>query len=251
MEKNEAPEMIKNRQKRYVFGPIFSRRLGRSLGIDLFQRKTCNYDCAYCEVGKTKLLTNKRQNFTDVPALIEEIREAIEKGSKIDFISFAGSGEPMLEAQMGEIIHQVRKITKIPIAIITNGSLFYQPQARKDVMEADLIMPSLDFANDLAFKQMNNPHPDLTAEKVIQGLIDLRKEFLGRIFLEVFVLPGRNTDDEHLQALKVQIARIQPDKVQINTIDRKPAEAELEPASRDCLCHVRDVIDFEQTEIYR
>ena len=213
------------KHQKYLYGPVPSRRLGRSLGIDIVPFKVCSLDCVYCQLGKTTEKSIARSNFTSVPVLLAELKEALAEGVEADYITIGGSGEPTLNAQLGKITDGIKKITDIPVAILTNGTLFYRPDVRTDCTRADVVIPSLDAGDEQTFQKINRPHKDISIEKVISGLQALRNEFTGQIWLEVFFVEGLNTNAEQLAKIKAAIDLISPDKVQLNTAVRPAAEA--------------------------
>jgi wyosine [tRNA(Phe)-imidazoG37] synthetase (radical SAM superfamily) len=222
-------------KRKYLYGPVPSRRLGRSLGVDIVPFKVCTQDCIYCQLGKTPTKTIERKDYAPVQSVLAELREALAEGVEADFISIAGSGEPTLHARLGELIDGIREITSTAVAILTNGTLLYQPDVRADCAKADVVLPSLDAADEQTFGRINRPYPGINAEKVISGLCTFRKEFSGRIWLEVFFIKGINTAPEQIAAIRDAIERIQPDKVQLNTAVRPTAEANVKRLSAERL----------------
>lgn len=206
----------------HIFGPVPSRRLGRSLGIDLVPSKTCTYDCLYCQVGLTTQKTIERKSWIPVNEIIAELKNKL--STKPDYITLSGSGEPTLHSDCGRLIAEIKKITDIPVAVITNGSLLFMPDVRRDIKNADIVMPSLDAGDEKTFKKINRPAAGITFDKVLQGLIDFRREFSGKYWLEVFLIAGINDNDEQVDKLAACVEKIKPDKVQLNTVTRPPAE---------------------------
>ncbi len=211
-------------KKSYLYGPVPSRRLGRSLGVDIVPFKVCSLDCVYCQLGRTLEKTVERRDFVPVESVLAELRQAMAEHIEVDYISIAGSGEPTLHARLGELIDGIKQVTDVPVAIITNGTLFYLPDVRKDCAKADVVMPSLDAADEETFRRINHPCQSISLEKVISGLCAFREEFAGRIWLEVFLVDGINTDPEQIARIKEAIERIRPDKVQLNTAVRPTAD---------------------------
>jgi wyosine [tRNA(Phe)-imidazoG37] synthetase (radical SAM superfamily) len=208
----------------HLFGPVPSRRLGLSLGVDLVPPKTCTYDCLYCEVGRTTNLTLERWPYR-VPEIIRELEDYLEDPpGPLDYVTLAGSGEPTLNLSLREIITAVKNLTTTPVALLTNGSLFYLPEVRAAVAGADVILPSLDAGREETFQRLNRPHPGLSLELVVSGLKALRREFAGQIWLEILVLKGINDQKEELTALKGLLGELAPDKVQLNTAVRPVAD---------------------------
>jgi len=208
-----------------VFGPVPSRRLGRSLGIDLVPYKTCTFDCIYCDLGRTTDKTVSRQVYTSSEEVGKELElslSLLEK--KPDFITLSGSGEPTLNQHIGEVIHTIKKITSLPLAVLTNGSLLFIEEVRNELLEADLVLPSLDAVTPFVFEAINRPHPDLNIEEIVAGFIQFRKQFRGQIWLEILFCRGINDGKEEIKKFEETIERIQPDRVQLNTPMRPPAE---------------------------
>jgi wyosine [tRNA(Phe)-imidazoG37] synthetase (radical SAM superfamily) len=212
-------------QMKYLYGPVASRRLGLSLGVDVIPFKVCTLDCVYCQLGGTTEKTTERKEYVSVEVILAEIRDIVQKGVKADFITIGGSGEPTLNLRLGELIDGIRKITDIPVAILTNGTLLYRQDVRADCAKADVVLPSLDAGEKRSFEEVNCPHKDIVIETLISGLCLFRKEFAGQIWLEVFFIEDLNTDAEQIAKIKEAIERIQPDKVQLNTAVRPTARA--------------------------
>jgi wyosine [tRNA(Phe)-imidazoG37] synthetase (radical SAM superfamily) len=210
---------------KYLFGPVPSRRLGISLGVDLVPHKVCTLNCVYCEVGRTTNLTTERKEFIPVDELLDELKEYLDKKPELDFITFSGQGEPTLNSGLGKVINFIKdNYPKYKVAVITNGTLFYDKKVRNEVLRADLLLPSLDAVSTEIFHKINRPEKNLDNKKIINGLIDLGKEFKGKIYLEIFFIPGLNNSDEELNLLKENIIKIDPDLVQLNSLDRPGTE---------------------------
>ena len=223
------------RKNGHIFGPVPSRRLGRSLGIDLIPSKTCTYDCLYCQVGRTTEKTITRKSWVNIDEIIAELKTRL--SAKPDFITLSGSGEPTLSGDCGQLIEKIKRITDVPIAVLTNGSLLFMSEVRKELLAADVVMPSLDAGDQETFKKINRPCPQITFDKMLQGLIDFRKEFKGKYWLEVFLIAGLNDSDEQIEKIARCIEKIQPDKVQLNTVTRPPAE-DVKAVSRQRLAQI-------------
>ncbi|MDZ7820373.1 MAG: radical SAM protein [Candidatus Marinimicrobia bacterium] len=235
---------------RYIFGPVPSRRLGVSLGVDMVPHKVCTLNCVYCECGPTTDLTLRRKEYVPFRTVTGELDAWLSSHPAPDYITFSGSGEPTLNSRIGEMIGFIKqKYSKIPVAVLTNGTLFPDPGVRRELLEADLVLPSLDAALSGAFMRLNRPHRDLDVVGHIRGLTDFRKEYKGRIWLEVFLLPGYNDDEENLNALKKALKGIAADRIQLNTLDRPGAVRELRPAEPAALERIREDWDFPQLEI--
>jgi len=224
----------------YVYGPVPSRRLGFSLGVDILPYKTCSFDCVYCQLGRTPKKTQRRKKFFSNRVILSQINKAIVPGRKIDYITFSGSGEPTLNLEIGRLIRQIKKMTAIPVAVLTNSSLLYRKTVRQALLAADLVVPSLDAATADAFKKVNRPHPSLKLKNIIAGLEKFRREFKGQIWLEIMLVKGINDSPSDIRALKPVIARIKPDKVQLNTVVRPPAEKWAQPLTKGELNKIKD-----------
>lgn len=209
----------------YVFGPVPSRRLGFSLGVDIIPAKYCTYDCIYCQVGKTTNREIDRRSFFDPQVIINEIMDKTTKTGPVDFITFSGSGEPTLNADLGMLIRELKKNTAIPVAVITNGSLLHLEAVRKDIIEADVVLPSLDAVSEETFRCINRPHPALTVEKVISGIKSFRKEYSREIWLEIMLIRNINDETVELERMKKIVSGIGAERVQLNTVTRPPSEA--------------------------
>ena len=207
----------------YVYGPVPSRRLGLSLGIDLITRKTCTYDCLYCQVGKTTCHTIKPGPFVPVKRVLEELEKVLEK-TLPDIITLAGSGEPTLNSEIGQIISLIKKRTDIKVALLTNGSLLWSEAIRERIKGADIIMPTLSTVFENTFRAIHRPHQGLELPMIIEGLKNLRHDFRGLIFLEVVFLAGFNDSDGEIKGLKRVIDEISPEKIQLNTVVRPPSD---------------------------
>jgi len=206
---------------RYLFGPVNSRRLGRSLGVDLVPAKVCSLDCVYCESGRTTRLTTVRGEYVPTAAVMAELDDCLAAAPVLDYITFSGAGEPTLHSGLGTIIGHLKKnYPQYEIALITNGTLLGEPALRREVSACDLIVPSLDAASDAVMAMVNRPCRGLTAGSLITALAALRAEYRGRLWLEIFIVPGVNDSAAELAALAAAARRIGPDRVQLNTLDR-------------------------------
>lgn len=216
---------------KYLFGPVPSRRLGASLGIDLIPFKTCTFNCVYCECGRTTHPTTERKEYVPTGKVIEELNEYLSSNPKIDYITFSGSGEPTLYKDIGKIIGFLRaQYPDYKISVLTNGSLLFIPEVQEDLRRVDVVLPSLDAVSPDIFRKINRPIPSISIEKIITGLIDFRKKFSGSIWVEVFLVPRLNDSDEEIERIGKALRRIHPDKIQINTLDRPGTESWVKPA---------------------
>lgn len=218
----------------YVFGPVPSGRLGLSLGLDLVPKKTCTLDCLYCEVGRTTNRTVRRSRAHPAEDVLEELAAFLpEWEERLDYITLAGSGEPTLNAGIGQIIDEVKAMTSVSLAVLTNGTLLNREDVRQDLAKADVVLPSLDTCREETFRLLNRPHPDLDLPAVIKGLTRFRAGFGGRVWLEVLLAAGINDRPEELEALALAVDEIKPDKVQLNTVYRPPADGRAQPLGPD------------------
>jgi len=225
---------------RYLYGPVPSRRLGRSLGIDLVPHKICTYDCIYCQIGKTTDKTLVRKEYVLVGEILEEVRRfPKEETSAIDHLSLSGSGEPTLHSQIRLVIDGIKAITSIPVAVITNGSLLYEEEVRQDLLQADIVLPSLDAASPEVFDRINRPLLGFSVEKVIEGLVECRKIYKGQIWLEILFCKGINDSKEELLKMKMVVDRIKPDLIHLNTVVRPPSEKLAVPLNQKEMEEIR------------
>jgi len=208
--------------RNYVFGPVPSRRLGRSLGVDPVPSKTCTYDCVYCQLGRTTNKTIQRKQWVSLDEVVAQLRDKL--ATQPDYITLSGSGEPTLYSRTGELIRRIRAMTDVPVAVLTNGSLLWRPDVRGQLMDADLVIPSLDAGDEAMFQAVNRPHESISFERMLEGLIEFRREFRGQYWLEVFLLAGHNAIDAEVERLTRCAGVIDPDRVQLNTTTRPPAE---------------------------
>jgi len=219
--------------KNLIFGPVHSRRIGRSLGVDLVPFKTCTYNCIYCHLGSTTHLTLERKEWVPMNAVLEELERKLICAP--DYITLSGSGEPTLYARLGELIERIKAMTDVPVAVLTNGSLLWLKEVREQVALADLVLPSLDADNDYNYRFINRPYPDVTFEQMVEGLIAMRSEFAGQYWLEVFLLGGYTAIEANVKRLAALVKRIGPDRVQLNTVARATTEEFAMAASPEAL----------------
>ncbi len=227
--------MTEKTKKGFTFGPVPSRRLGRSLGIDVVPFKTCTYDCIYCQLGRTTNKTTELKEYFPVEDIISDTREKLKEIPHPDYITISGLGEPMLYSRIGEIIRGIKDVTNIPVAVLTNGSLFFLENVRDSVIEADLIIPSLDAGDKKMFSYVNRPHRNISFEKMVKGLCLLREYFGGCFWLEVFLMKGTTDRENEILKIKTWTDRIAPDRIQLNTAVRAPAEDFVEIVEEDKL----------------
>jgi len=235
---------------KHLFGPVPSRRLGMSLGVDLVPHKVCSLNCVYCECGATTNLTTERKEYVSYNEIIKELDDFFKNNDNPDYITFSGAGEPTLNIHIGKVIDYIKdSFNNVPVAVLTNGSLLSKADVRQELLKADLILPSLDAATNKAFKKIDRPNNTLEVEDYIQGLIDFSKYFKGIIWLEVMILPGFNDDLENLNLLKEAIVKINPTKVQLNTLDRPGVIDNIRAASRIELQNIIDLWKLDNVEI--
>ncbi len=224
---------------RFVYGPVASRRLGFSLGVDIIPFKTCTLDCVYCQLGSAGRATVRRRSWFPPEAILAQIREAIDSGQRIDVITFSGSGEPTLSRDLGFLIRSIKKMTRIPVAVLTNGTLLGRRDVRRDLAAADVVGPSLDAVPAALFRRVNRPHASLDNRKVIDGLVRFRDEFAGEIRLEIMLVKGVNDSPAAIEAVKRAVARIRPDRIELNTVVRPPADRRAGALSAAALARIR------------
>ena len=234
----------------YLFGPVPSRRLGVSLGIDLVPHKTCSYNCIYCECGKTTDLTVERSEFYPTDAIIAEIDDYLSTGPHLDFITFSGSGEPTLHSGMGTIARHIREhFPDYRMALLTNGSLLTDPAVRAEASLMHVVVPSMDAVSETVFKKIDRPYRTITAQDVLVGLVTFREEFKGEIWLEIFIVPGLNDTDEELALLRDAIKEMRPDRVQLNALDRPGIYDWITTPTKEEMERIAGVLDFPDIEI--
>jgi wyosine [tRNA(Phe)-imidazoG37] synthetase (radical SAM superfamily) len=208
----------------YVFGPVPSRRLGRSLGIDVVPFKTCTYDCIYCQLGRTTNQTLERTGYIDVDRVLAGLQERLSGSTAPDYIGIAGSGEPTLHSGIGTLIRSIKNMTDIPVAVLTNGSLLWMSEVQDDLMAADLVLPSLDAGDEDIFRYVNRPHRNISFERMIDGLVAFAGRSPGDVWLEVLLLGGVTGIASEVAKIAACAERIAPARVQLNTVVRPPSE---------------------------
>ena len=223
----------------YVYGPVPSRRLGRSLGIDLVPFKTCSYDCIYCQLGRTTNKTTELKEYVPVDGVLDELASSLSLAPAPDFIGLAGSGEPTLHARIGDLIAGIKRMTNIPVAVLTNGSMLWVPEVRAGLEQADLVLPSLDAGDPRSFERVNRPHRDISFDRMTEGLIAFAEGFRGTIWLEVFVLAGITDLPGGIGRIAAIARRISPARVQLNTVSRPPAEDDARAVPAETLDQLR------------
>jgi wyosine [tRNA(Phe)-imidazoG37] synthetase (radical SAM superfamily) len=228
-----------------VFGPVPSRRLGMSLGIDVIPMKICSYDCIYCELGKTTHRTIERKEYISETTVIRALEDYFgeKHENQPDYVTFSGSGEPTLNSGIGRMIRAAKQLTDIPVAVLTNGSLLYDPAVRRDLMAADLVVPSLDAVEQKAFIKVNQPVHGLDVADVTDGILQFSKGFPGTIWLEILLVKGVNDHPGHLRQLAETARRINPAKIQLTTVVRPPGHGSAPAVDRDRLNEIARLFD--------
>lgn len=235
---------------KYIFGPVPSRRLGRSLGISPIPPKTCNFSCVYCQLGRTTNFTNTREMFYPPEEIVQEVKEALKQNKEIDFITIVGDGEPTLYAGLGELIRGIKQITDIKVAVITNGALLCRNDVRNDLLKADVILPTLDAPNSQLFKIINRPRKEVVFNQIIEGMRMFREEYTNQLWLEVMIVKDKNDSPEILKQIKEIIDYIGFNKVFINVPIRPPAEDWVEIPSLERLQIAKKILEAEDISYY-
>jgi len=236
---------------KYLFGPVPSRRLGYSLGIDILPAKVCTFDCIYCEVGKTTRKISEREDFGNSEEILAELKEFLEKFTgRIDHITVSGSGEPTLHKKLGYLAEEIKKITEIPLALITNASLFHMEDVRKEAMLFDVVLPSIDAGLNDTFQKVNQPHRDIVLEDMIDGLKKFCDEYKGKVLLEILFVKGINDSERDILALRKIISVMKVSKLQINTVVRPPAYEGYRPIEEKDKEKIRNLLgDIAEIEL--
>ncbi len=225
---------------RYVYGPVPSRRLGRSLGLDIVPFKTCTFDCVYCQLGRTTNKTMERKEYVSAADVLDEVKRKLAEEDVPDYITFSGSGEPTLNSRIGDMIRRIKERTNIPVAILTNGSLLWRKEVQDDLMTADLVIPSLDAGDEQLFQYVNRPHGDLSFDRLVDGLAEFTRRFPGPVWLEVLLLQGVTGMPAHVEKIAALVKRIAPARIQLNTVCRPPAEEFAYPLSGEDLLSLKE-----------
>jgi wyosine [tRNA(Phe)-imidazoG37] synthetase (radical SAM superfamily) len=221
-----------------------------SLGVDLVPHKVCSLNCIYCECGRTTNLTIERKEYVSYDDVTKELDHYFNNNPAPDYITFSGSGEPTLNSRIGDVLQFIKqKKPDVPVAVLTNGTLFYQKKVRTELLNADLVLPSLDAATDLIFRKINRPFHKLNIQEYIQGLQDFRNEYKGKIWLEVLIIPGYNDSKTELRLLKEVFEKIRPDSIQLNTLDRPGVILDIRAATKIELQQIADYWNLNNVEI--
>jgi wyosine [tRNA(Phe)-imidazoG37] synthetase (radical SAM superfamily) len=228
---------------RHVYGPVPSRRLGRSLGIDLIPFKTCSYDCIYCQLGRTTNKTAERAEYFAIPQIVAEVEKKLDEGAAPDYITMAGSGEPTLHSGLGNLIRSIKAMTAIPVVVLTNGSLLWRDDVRDELMAADIVVPSLDAGDEALFQYVNRPHPEIGFDRMVEGTAEFTRRFNGEVRLEVFLLDGVTGIPLEVEKIAALSRRIRPARIELNTVWRPPGEDFAFPVDRDRMRALKNLFD--------
>lgn len=223
---------------KYIYGPIPSRRLGTSLGVSPIPKKACNYSCIYCQLGRTNIMTNSRQKFFDIDEILAELEEVIHNNVEFDVITIVGEGEPTLYSELGSLISGIKKCSEKPVAVITNSALLYDSAVREELMQADIVLPSMDAFDENTFKKINRPYGKLKYEDIYRGLIEFCKEYTGQLWLEIMFIKDINDSDEAVEKYKELLSAIKYDRLYLNTVVRPPAESNVQMVSSERLKYI-------------
>ena len=250
---NDTPEvcvlnMDMTTQRKYTFGPVPSRRLGLSLGVDVIPKKLCSLDCVYCEVGVTDKRGLARKEYLPATEILAEVKEVIAEYPDLDHITISGSGEPTLNSKIGDIIRGIKSMTNVPVAVLTNGTLLDNPDVRRDLMDADIVSPSLDAVSADVFELVDRPNPQLHIDSIVDGIKAFRKEYKGRMWVEILFVKGMNDHDEEVYKMKQVLDEIRPERIHLNTVIRPPAYAVAQPVEEERLKEIQKILG-ERSEI--
>ena len=231
---------------KYIYGPVPSRRLGLSLGLSLTPHKTCNLDCIYCQLGPTPALSAEIKEYVPVKEIFDElqtwIRNNPEQAKELKFVTFSGCGEPTLNAGIGGLIGMIKRSTAVPVCVITNATTLSSPEVRKALLAADVVVPSLDAADTATFEKINRPHGSLKLDAIVDGIAAFRKEYRGKIWLEIMIVKGVNDDLAHARKLLEIVERLSPDRIQLNSPVRSTAEKDVRPADPKRLEKIKELL---------
>jgi len=219
----------------YVYGPVPSRRMGLSVGIEPIPADTCNYSCVYCQLGRTGHMSNERKPFFEVGDMLSELEMYLKDVKEYDVVTLVGDGEPTLFKDLGDLIRGIKKITDKPVAVITNGALLYEKSVREDLMEAHIVLPSLDAYDEASFKAVNRPYGTIRFDDVFDGLKEFSSQYKGQLWIEIMLVKGMNDSQYAMEAFKKMLGQIKYEKVFINAPVRPPAESYVETPNDDVI----------------
>jgi wyosine [tRNA(Phe)-imidazoG37] synthetase (radical SAM superfamily) len=229
--------------RNFIYGPVPSRRLGISLGVDIVPYKNCSYDCIYCQLGRTTNHTIKRSSFVSIESVLKQVKDVVDQNSDIDYITFSGSGEPTLNLDIGEMIRRVKSFTQIPVAVLTNGSLLWDEKVREDLSWADLVIPSVDAVSEDILQKINRPVKGLKASKILEGIKEFCKSYQGRIYLEVMLVKDFNDSQGEIKRINQFVRKLSVDKIQLNTVIRPPGDPKAKPLHQEKLQKIKALFD--------
>jgi wyosine [tRNA(Phe)-imidazoG37] synthetase (radical SAM superfamily) len=232
---------------KYIFGPVKSRRLGVSLGVEIIPKNTCSFDCIYCQAGRTINKTIERKPYVSKDEVLSELKEYLQHNPLPDFITLSGTGEPTLNSEISSIIQGIKSISSVPVAVITNSSLL--SQVSDELIEADVIMPSLDTVNEHIFKVLNQPYLRLNITEIIQGLYDFSHKFKGMLWLEIMLVKGINDTLEEICKLRRICQDIRVDRICLNTVVRTPAQDIARPLNVSELQNIKDILGLNEKDV--
>lgn len=209
----------------YAYGPVPSRRFGRSVGISPIPAKTCSYSCVYCQLGRTRNLTIKREHYFPLDEIIADIGKVVDANEhKIDYLTLVGDGEPTLSADLGGIIHACKAQFPYRVGVITNGSLLWMEDVRQELSEADVVNISISTSDSDTFRGFHRPHPSLSFERVWEGILRFARSFRGQIWIEIMLVEGVNADLDYMRSLRKIVNEVHPSRTYVMTPMRPPAE---------------------------
>jgi len=233
-----------------LFGPVRSRRLGHSLGIDLIKFKTCTFNCVFCECGKTTNLSGQRAVYMPTAQVLSELAEFYAHHEAPQVLTFSGGGEPTLAANIGEVIRELKKLYPQKLCLLTNSSLLSDPAVRQEILPVDIIIPSLNAVSPEIFNKINRPLAGIRPAAIMTGLLELRKIYTGQLFLEIFIVPGLNDTLAELTLLKDFVGKLQPDGIQLNSLDRPGVEDWVAPVTPEKMSELKDFFKEFKTNCY-
>lgn len=228
---------------RYIYGPVPSRRLGISLGISPIPKKTCNYSCIYCQLGRTDKMTNTRESFFPPQDIISELEDYLSSGQHFDAVTIVGEGEPTLYLDLGILLREIKKRVNVPLAVITNGALLYDKKLQQELNNADIVLPSFDAYDEVSFRKINRPHRTLDFKRYCEGLEDFSNNFKGELWIEIMLMRGVNDDDDSLRKYRSLLDKIRYSKLYINTPVRPPAEENVHCIDSERIERAVEILD--------
>lgn len=227
---------------KHIFGPVPSRRMGLSVGISPIPDGHCNYSCIYCQLGRTHNMTNKREEYFNCEEIVGEFKEYLKDLKKYDVVTIVGEGEPLLYKNIGKLILEIQKLTDKPVAVITNGALLAEEEVREQLLNADIVLPSFDAANNEIYKKINRPHGSIDFEKSYEGLVEFSKKYKGQLWIEIMIIKDLNDSEEALYEIKKMLEKVEYDKIYINSPVRPPAEKFVKETGKDKFQKAIDIL---------